>query len=434
MDELKNDEAQSSGDSSLVTPNFPSFSEKTEVDDSKMGDRNNIITRSPPVAVGRSRAKTLSAETLERMNKGIIDTAQPIDSVKSAVITSELASAKKELEEVKITIQKSKEEINFLKEAASSLKAELDRESEALTTLRQREGVSSVTVSSLEAELTRTQSELELVLTKEKEAREKMEHLPKLVQQANVDAGQAKSVADLAREELRRAKEEAEQAKAGAITMETRLLATLKEIEAANASEALAVAAVKTMIESDAKKNANANAADEIDSDDQVTLQLEEYYALSKKAHDAEESASGRVISAVEKIKQAKICEQTSLERLEEVNKQLEEEKKDLKVAVEMADKASEGKMAAEQELRDWRASNEQRRRASDAVPSHLGSPPGSSDPNTSSGEAPLRINSVSCPDLYAGHSVPESKQRRKKSFFPRIVMFLARKKAQSLK
>ena len=348
-------------------------------------------------------------------------------------VQSELASARKELEEVTIIIEKTKDKVNCLREEASSLKAELDRETETFKTLKQRDGITSASVSSLEAELNRMLSELELVLTKEREAREKTEELPKLLQQATYDADQAKSVCQLAGEELRKAKEEAEEAKAGVSTMEARILAALKETEAAKASEALAAAAIKAMVDCEKKQGEVVSG---------VTLELEEYYKLSKNAHDAEYLANERVISAVEKIKEAKASEQMKLEKLEEANKELEEKKEALKAAVEMADKANEGKLSAEQELRGWRADNEQRRRASDAGASHLEMNSSEStlesldetgdSSRSPSAEASLRMNSMSCPDLYV--DAPELKPRRKKSFFPRIVMFLARKKAQTLK
>ena len=368
-------------------------------------------------------------------------------SITKTSVQSELSSARKELEAVKTIIEKTKDEANCLREAASSLKAQLDRETETFTTLKQREGITSVSVSSLEAELSRMLSELELVLTREREAREKTEELSKLLQQATYDAGQAKSVSQLAGEELRKAKEEAEEAKAGVSTTEARLLAVLKEIEAAKASEALAVAAIKAMVDCE-KKKGEVGVSTETESEaptdtEVVTLQLEEYYTLSKNAYDAEELANERVISAVEQIKEAKKSEQLSLEKLEEANKELEEKKEALKAAVEMADKAHRVKLTAEQELRDWRTDTEQRRRASDAGASHLEMSPSESTLESSeergeasrppSGEASLRLNSMSCPDLYVDHHAPELKPRRKKSFFPRIVMFLARKKAQTL-
>ncbi|XP_010943131.2 protein WEAK CHLOROPLAST MOVEMENT UNDER BLUE LIGHT 1 [Elaeis guineensis] len=353
-------------------------------------------------------------------------------------VPAKLARTKEELEEVKADIEKAKDEVNHLRVTASSLKCELEREVTGLTTMRQREGLASVSVSSLEAELNRTNTEVELIMTKEKEAQEKMVDVPKMLQQAAQEADQAKSVAHLAREERRQAKEAAEQAKAGASTMEIRLEAALKETEAAKASEKLSLSSVEALEKSKESVELETN-----DSTTGVTLPLDEYYILSKKAHEAEELANQRVISAVEHIKSAKESEARSLEELEEANRKIEEKKKALRDAVEKAEKAKEGKLGVEQELRKWRAEHELQRKASDAAqgladclyfeetrePNILvneeETAPHVSPPTCSHGEHSQQNETI--------NAMPEPKVRRR-SFFPRIVMFLARKKAQSLK
>ncbi|KAJ0981552.1 hypothetical protein J5N97_009807 [Dioscorea zingiberensis] len=354
-----------------------------------------------------------------------------------------LASTRKELEEVKMNIEKAKSEVDILIVVASSLKSELDSEKAALTSLRQMEGMASIAVSSLEAELERTKAEIELVRAKEKETREKMVELPKLLQQAAQEADKAKSAAQLAREELKRSKEEAEHVKASANTMEIRLHATLKEIEAAKASERLALAAIKALEESD---QAAIMGSDELHSG--VTLSLEEYYELSRRAHEAEELANERVRAAIAEIQVAKDSELKSMLRLSEATKDLGLKKEALRIALNKAEKAKDGKLGVEQELRRWRAEHEQQRKASDAsqgVGNSSRSPPkGSEDgrepksfstDNTSS----MFVRPTSHTKFYmsqeeARNTVPEVKIRKKRSFFPRIIMFLARKKSQSLK
>lgn len=359
-------------------------------------------------------------------------------------IQAAVASAKQELEEVRLNIEKATTEINCLKVAATSLKTELDRENSALATLRQREGMASIAVASLEAEVERTRSEIALVQMKEKEARELMVELPKQLQLAAQEADQAKSVAQLAREELRKTKEEAEQAKAGASTMESRLRAAQKEIEAARASERLALAAIKALQESESARNTN-NA----DSLAGVTLSLEEYYELSKCAHEAEEQANVRVAAALSQIEVAKESESRSLEKLEDVTQEMSTRKEALKVAMEKAEKAKEGKLGVEQELRKWRAEHEQRRKAGDTgiglmnpirsprasfeaknEPSNLVSASDATvtDPSISTSPKGNMQRSFTTLDSFAEGKAPKKKKR---SFFPRILMFLARKKTQ---
>ncbi|KAG4924495.1 hypothetical protein JHK87_050035 [Glycine soja] len=109
--------------------------------------------------------------------------------------------------------------------------------------------MASVAVASLEAELEKTRLEIGLVQMNEKEAKEKMIELPKKLQLTAKETNQANLLAQAAREELQKVKVEAEQAKDGVSTMESRLLAAQKEIEAAKAFENLAIATIKALQE-----------------------------------------------------------------------------------------------------------------------------------------------------------------------------------------
>ncbi|XP_057469157.1 protein WEAK CHLOROPLAST MOVEMENT UNDER BLUE LIGHT 1 [Actinidia eriantha] len=356
-----------------------------------------------------------------------------------------VALAKKELEEVKLKIEKATEEVKFLKVAATSLNLELEAEKSALATIRQREGMASIAVVSLEAELSRTKSEIAVVQMKEKETREKMVELPKQLQEAAQEADQAKTLAQMASEELRKAKEEAEQAKAGASTVESRLLAARKEIEAAKASEKLALAAINALKESESAQTTSE------DSPTGVTLSLEEYYELSKRAHEAEEEASTRVGTAISQIEVAKESELSSLKRLEEANNELAAQKEALEIALEKAEKAQEGKLGVEQELRKWRAEHEQRRKASESgqgAVNPIKSPRMSFEERKESNnfvqvpEVAMSVHQRLSPKTYEPVSNTETEsspdikvpKKKKRSFFPRIFMFLARKKAQAAK
>ncbi|XP_042444271.1 protein WEAK CHLOROPLAST MOVEMENT UNDER BLUE LIGHT 1-like isoform X1 [Zingiber officinale] len=336
-----------------------------------------------------------------------------------------LASTTKELEEVRSHIETAKNEVNCLKLAVSSLENDLEKEKTTLATMKQRENLSSISVSSLEAELNRVHAELELIMNKDEDSREKMVDLPRALQQAAEEADHAKLVANLMREELKKAKYEAEQANVAANTMEKRLNAIMKEIEASKASEKLAKSALEALEESERANLESDNSANG------VTLPIEEYYTLSKNTYEAEEIAYNRVISAFEQIKAAKESELKSLVKLEETKKMIKKKKIFQIAAMGKPEMANEEKLHAEQELQTMRAELEQRRKVSnDAM--------GLSDPEGAIGEIDAAYESSSgSPRPYIPQSnttIALRNSKRRRSFLPRLVTFLTRKEVQTPK
>ncbi|PKA50004.1 Protein weak chloroplast movement under blue light 1 [Apostasia shenzhenica] len=328
-----------------------------------------------------------------------------------------------EFEEVKVNIEKAKEKVSCLRVAAASLNSELEKEKRFLDALKSKGEISAAAISSLEAELGKTQIKLE------ENSREDMERLAYELQVRTQEADQAKSKAQSASQELNKAKEEAELSKASARTMELRLLAVIKEIEAAKASEKLAIETIDALKETENSQNL-------------VSISLEEYRTLSKNASEAENLAKEKMTAAIDQIKDAKKKEMMSTEKLKAAYKEMNDRKELLREARVRADKAAEWKLKVEQELRDWRkkAGETAAKGQWKNVHCYSKSFNASSELDESSGAViALRVNSTPSPNLYhSGNevdaSIPEQRTRRKKSVFPRIVMFLAKKKVESFK
>lgn len=333
-----------------------------------------------------------------------------------------------------------RDEVCPWKVAAASPKPELSKEKAAVATMQQMEAMASITVPSLKVEIQLAQQELEAVQAKENETRDRMVELPKILQDAAQEVDEAKSVATKAQEKLRKTKEEVEQAKAGVSTMEFRLQAVLKEIEAAKESERLALDALRALEESDLAVNMEEQGSPRI-----ITLDLDEYSSLVAKSRQAEDLVHERTAAAIAQVEVAE-SESGSLSRLREIYKALEERKRALHAATEQANRATEVKLAMEQELRKWREENGQHRKAyvaskSEVKPSNTavtiversGDTKGTSKEDSYASVHPLS-------DVSARNSPIDSallakgKKTKQLSFFPRIIMFLARRRLSAAK
>jgi hypothetical protein len=338
-----------------------------------------------------------------------------------------------ELEEYSKHIAKVTNELCALKITAATLKSKLNKEQAALAAMQQKETMASITIQSLKMEIKHPLQEFEAVCTKV-ECQDSMVELPNVLQDAALEADKAKCITAKAQEELIKTREEIEQTKASLSTTEFKLQAVLREIEAAKESKRLALSDIRALEDTNAAVN-----IEQVSPHQMITVDLDEYTSLIEKAHRAEGLVNERTAAAIALVEAAKASESQTLSRLDEIFKALEERKQALLDATEQAYRATEGKLAMEQELRKRREEGRQRHRASEASKAAeiiVGR----------SVEAKCASKESSCALVHplsdaSGRSSPndlvlnvKTNKPRKLSFFPRIFMFLGRRRRKALR
>uniref|UniRef100_A0ACD5XHE3 Uncharacterized protein n=1 Tax=Avena sativa TaxID=4498 RepID=A0ACD5XHE3_AVESA len=381
----------------------------------------------------------LNEELIVCLEAKLIEDAQEQGNGTREAMQEQIILSRNELKEHAKNIDKVRDEVCALKIAAASLQSEISSEKEALATMQQREAMASTTISSLKVEIELAQQELEAVQAKEKISRGRMGELPTILQAAAQEADDAKSLALQAQEMLKMNMEEMEQVKASLSTVELRLQAALKEMEAAKESERLSLEALRALGESDLA----ANIAEQ-GSPRTITLDFHEHASLVEKSHQAEELAREKSSCAIAQVKMAKESESLILSGLGEVYKVLEERKQALLAATKRADTAAEGKLAMEQELRTWREEHVQRRKAGEASKSETKpsdrvvviverdrDTKGTSKEDSYSLVHPLSdMSARSSPADLALHG--KKNKTKKLPFFRRMMVFLARRRLKA--
>ncbi|KAJ3673688.1 hypothetical protein LUZ60_005680 [Juncus effusus] len=387
---------------------------------------------------------------LEKLNAelaGLVEKKEREEEEKDK--TEEIVESKqKEIKEIKEETEEIKENVNVLQNEVSSVKTELEKAKMKLENMKQREAMACIAVSSVETEIEKTEEQINISIRKEKEIKEKIAELPMLMKEADLETEKSKSIVKIAQEEAKKSKKESETVKYSLKTLEIKIHAVIKEIEAYKMSEKIALSAIEALKQSENEDNIT----------EKVNISFDEYFSLSKRAHKAEQLNENRIITAFKEVENAKESENNTSTKLNEAYKELEEKKKVLLEAENKAIKAIEGKLAMEQELRQWRAEGELRRKSDSAIrdvikteelnnTEEISNKEMITNNNNSSGSRKsFEKLSVSKSFSTEGDSLvhvdqvymtsPEGSEvkkekKKKKSLFPRVIMFMAKKKAQ---
>uniref|UniRef100_A0A804LEU5 Pentatricopeptide repeat-containing protein n=1 Tax=Zea mays TaxID=4577 RepID=A0A804LEU5_MAIZE len=387
-------------------------------------------------------ANYLEAKRIEEAREQESGTHKPVQEV--------IIMLKSELVEQRKSIARVTDELCVLKATAELLKSQLKKEKAALAAAQQMEVMASMSTQSLKMDIKLSQQELEALHAKAKECRDRS---GKALQDASHEADEAKVIATKAQGELKKTEEEVAQAKAALSTVESKLEAVLRDIQAAKASERLALDTLTTTtLEEHSKVGARYSET--------VTLDLDEYTSLVQRSRQAEEAAHEKTTAAsTAEVEAAKESAARTISRLNEILQALEEQKQALAAATERAGRASEGKLAMEQELRQRREEeNGKRRRMASEAPKPVTGPRSAAE---IAGRVDMTLTCTgkgdsSCPAASVhpvsdasgtgtGRSSPsdaalpvpvpaKTKKAKKLPFFTRVVMFLGGRRRRRLR
>ncbi|XP_016493427.1 WEB family protein At2g38370-like [Nicotiana tabacum] len=258
-----------------------------------------------------------------------------------------------ELKQAKLNLTRTTSDLADIRTNVVSYNKKIEKERILLEKTRQRLSSNSSKISSLEEELNKTKEKLKLVKDGEVSSCDPVD-LTRELQRLTAETEQFKKVGEAAKSEVLRALSKIEQTTTRIKTAEIRLVAAKKMKAAARAAEAVALAEIKAI----------SNSEMQLRPEDGVTLTFEEYSSLLSKAQDAQEASKQREVDAMMLVDEANVSKSEILKKVEEATEEVKVSKKALEEALSRVEAANEGKLAVEEALRKWRSENGQRRRS----------------------------------------------------------------------
>lgn len=262
-----------------------------------------------------------------------------------------------ELKQAKLNLTRTTNDLADIRATVDLYNKKIEKERASLEKTRVRLSSNTTKISSLEEELNQSKQKLELVKGAEvQDSSSDPLNITRELHKLSSETEQFKQVGEAARLEVQRAMSEIEQTKTRIRTAEIRLRAAKKMKEAARASEAVALAEIKALSNSENKSSASQC--------ENITLTFDEYSSLISKAREAELACKGRVEDATLQIDEANLSKTEILKKVEEATEEVKISKKALEEALSRVEAANKGKLAVEEALRVWRSEHGHKRRS----------------------------------------------------------------------
>lgn len=335
-----------------------------------------------------SLKKEFDPEVVRNLEEMLVETSAEIASLQKEMENARISdqgsmkAVTTELHSAKLELQKLAEEESSLKTSIESLKQELSSAKREHAELKEKEAEAENIAGNLRIKLQKNKAELEAALAGENKSRAAVDEMTSTLQQLSSESKNSRTEIEVMKKDAEELKKEAEMTRIALEEAEKKLQVALKEAEEAKAAEASAVDRIRIL-----SKKKDATGASTLDSGARVMISAEEYESLSRKAEESNTLAEMKVAAAAAQVETVKATESEALKQLEAARKETEETEAATQEALKRAEMAEAAKQALEGEIRRWR--EQEQRSAAEAATRVL-----SETEETSKQPSPLRRSS----------------------------------------
>ncbi|KAK9283719.1 hypothetical protein L1049_011969 [Liquidambar formosana] len=297
-------------------------------------------------------------EMNEKNPKNVVSNHEKTMENLSLCPTSSLGLVLTELKQAKLHLGKTTNDLAVIRASVESLNKKVKKQETSLEMACKSPTSNSPGVPFPEEEPNLTKVKLQM--TNDTETRRGFQNptfISRELEQLNFEAEQFIRMAEAAKSELLRAMSGIEQTKTSMRTAEIRWVAAKKMEEAAKAVEAVALAEMKAL------SNSESSSGVFLQRPEGVTLSFEDYASLIPNARKAEGLSKKKVVDAMLQIDEANLSRLSMLKKFEETTKELKDSKKALEEALGRIEVANRRRLAAEEALRRWGPEHSQMKR-----------------------------------------------------------------------